>query len=127
MFFVMTSKYLPRGKKHCANCTLKKNDCSSLSFENMPIFAKQPDYITVNCTHFDREKKMSNNLSGLNDILFEQLNRLNESKDEQLGAEINRSKAIGLIAANIINNAKLALDASRTGQKEMPDMIGFDG
>jgi hypothetical protein len=63
-------KFKPRGKQ-CAKCTMRLNDCSSLAFENMPIYTKTPDFTTVTCTHFDKEEKMSNNLSGLNDILFD--------------------------------------------------------
>ena len=58
---------------------------------------------------------MKNKLSDMNNILFEQLERLNDENitGEDLTAEIERSKALSGIASNIINNAKVQLDAAK--------------
>lgn len=77
---------------------------------------------------------MKNKIQDLNDHLFAQLERLNDEDltEEKLDAEITRSKAVSAIASQIINNARLALDAtklqvefgtaSRTGVA-MPEML----
>ncbi|WP_368163019.1 hypothetical protein [Aeromonas sp. s6] len=56
---------------------------------------------------------MKNKLTDLNDHLFAQLERLgDESLDsEKLKDEIARSKAITAVSSQIVNNARLALDA----------------
>ena len=56
---------------------------------------------------------MKNKLTDLNDHLFAQLERLgDESLDsERLKDEIARSKAITAVSSQIVNNARLALDA----------------
>ena len=61
-----------------------------------------------------------NNLSKLNDVLFDQLLRLTDDSitDDFLEEEINRSKAVSSIARDIIANSKLALDVV-TVQKNM--------
>ena len=61
-----------------------------------------------------------NNLSKLNDVLFDQLVRLSDDTvgDDYLSAEIERSKAVSSIARDIISNSKLALDIV-TVQKNM--------
>lgn len=58
---------------------------------------------------------MNNKLTNLNDYLFEQLERLNdeESLSENFDKEIERTKAITTVSQQIINNAKLALDAKK--------------
>lgn len=52
-------------------------------------------------------------LLGLNEMLFEQLNRLNNKdlKGEELDEEIKRSSEMNKVAKNIINNADLLLRA----------------
>lgn len=61
------------------------------------------------------KKGLNNKLSDLNNYLFEQIERLqdDDQTDEQLEKEIQRSKAVSGIAAQIVNNAKLALDAQK--------------
>lgn len=61
-----------------------------------------------------QEEKMGKSINELNDILFDQLQRLNSEgmKEEELEKEIKRSKAITDVAKNIIENADLALRAS---------------
>lgn len=56
---------------------------------------------------------MKNKLTDLNNHLFAQLERLgDESLDsEKLKDEIARSKAITSVSSQIVNNARLALDA----------------
>ena len=58
---------------------------------------------------------MKNKIQDLNDHLFAQLERLNDEDltDENLTKEIERTKAVTAISSQIINNAKLALDATK--------------
>ena len=75
---------------------------------------------------------MKNKLTDLNNHLFEQLERLNDDdlKGDALAEEINRSKAITGVAAQIIGNAKLALDAQLAIDdrliKKAPAMLGVE-
>ena len=74
---------------------------------------------------------MKNKLTDLNDHLFAQLERLgDESLDsEKLKDEIARSKAITAVSSQIVNNARLALDAQiavrdlQPGNR-LPSMLG---
>lgn len=53
-----------------------------------------------------------NKLTDLNDLLFEQLEKLVTAEDdEEIKTEISRSKAVSSIATNIIETAGLALKA----------------
>lgn len=52
------------------------------------------------------------NLSDLNSILFDQLNRLN-SESCDIKQEADRAKAMALIAKEAVNNARLAFEASK--------------
>lgn len=56
---------------------------------------------------------MKNQPIDVNNILFEQLERLNdeELKGEELDKEIKRSRALTNVANSIVNNAALALKA----------------
>ena len=56
-----------------------------------------------------------NTLIDLNNHLFAQLERLGdeELKPEQLKVEINRSKAIGGIARNVVDTAKITLEGMK--------------
>lgn len=58
---------------------------------------------------------MKNKLGDLHNHLFEQIERLNDEdlKDEALAQEIARGNAMVNIAAQIIQNGKLALDAMK--------------
>lgn len=75
---------------------------------------------------------MKNNLSDLNNYLFEELERLNDDddellKEENLDKEIKRSKAITSVAQTIINNAHTVLEAQKfvndTGRDQLPKML----
>ncbi len=73
---------------------------------------------------------MKNKLIDLNNHLFSQLERLSdeEIKGESLKEEILRSRAISTVAAQIIDNARLALDAQKAMDnsiRKMPPMIGI--
>jgi hypothetical protein len=72
---------------------------------------------------------MKNKLIDLNNHLFAQMERLDEEETigDKLKEEIERSRAIGGIARNIIDNARLALDAQKAlGEtiRSLPAMIG---
>lgn len=56
---------------------------------------------------------MKNQLIDLNNVLYEQLERLNDEdlKGEDLDKEIKRSRALTNVANSIINNGALALKA----------------
>ncbi len=62
-----------------------------------------------------------NKITDLNDHLFLQLERLNddELKGEDLQQEIERSKAIGVIASQIVGAAKVSVDAAKLYAKGM--------
>jgi len=66
-----------------------------------------------------------------NKHLFAQLERLSdeETLGEKLDEEIGRSRAVGSIARNIIDNARLALDAQKAlgnTVRELPAMMGIE-
>ena len=58
---------------------------------------------------------MKNNLTDLNNYLFESIERLidDELSDEELEKEIKRSEAVQKIAKTIIDNGTLALQAQK--------------
>lgn len=58
---------------------------------------------------------IKNKLTDLNDHLFAQLERLNneDMPEEKMMMEIERSKAVGNIAKNIISNGRLLLDSKK--------------
>lgn len=67
---------------------------------------------------------MNNNLESLNNYLFEELERLNDeeslSSEELLDKELKRSKAITQVACQIVQNAKVVLEA-----KKHADQFGY--
>lgn len=58
---------------------------------------------------------MTNNLTNLNDILFDQIRRLenDDLSDEALEKEIKKSEQLTKLSVVVLNNAKLALDAQK--------------
>jgi len=74
---------------------------------------------------------MKNKLIDLNNHLFAQLERLGDEdlKGDDMIKEIDRSKAMSSLASQIINNAKVALDAHKSINdgmiKTAPEMIGM--
>lgn len=58
---------------------------------------------------------MKNKLTDLNNHLFSQMERLSdeEIKKEDLKEEVGRAKAVTIVANQIINNARLILDARK--------------
>ncbi|MDD2208157.1 MAG: hypothetical protein PHG03_00130 [Bacilli bacterium] len=77
---------------------------------------------------------MKNKLSDVNDYLFEQLERLNddETLDEanNFEKEIKRARAITGVTSQIVQNAKVALDAKKyldeAGSESLPNMFLLD-
>ena len=69
-----------------------------------------------------------NTLMDLNNALFEQLERLND-EDINIEEELPRVNAIDSIAKNIIDNARLALDAEKfkddrmNADRKLPRML----
>ena len=58
--------------------------------------------------------KTKNGINDLNNLLFEQLEKLNDADNlDDLSIEIERSKAITGISTQIINNGKLAIEAQK--------------
>lgn len=51
-------------------------------------------------------------LTNLNDILFDQLTRLNKD-DCDIKQETDRAKAMSMLAKEAVNNARLAFDTSK--------------
>lgn len=76
---------------------------------------------------------MKNKLIDLNNHMFAQMERLSDEnmKEEDLAKEINRSKAVSNLAAQMINNASLALKAAVAINdgllKTPPAMLGLNG
>lgn len=73
-----------------------------------------------------------NTLADLKDHLFEQIERLNDDdlKGDELRQEIDRSKAMSQVATQIINSAKVTVDAVRLvsqGRVEKEDVKGVIG
>lgn len=76
---------------------------------------------------------MKNKLIDLNNHLFAQMERLSEEETvgEKLREEIERSRALANVARNIIENARLALDAQKLLDDSMrirrlPEMLGIE-
>ena len=67
---------------------------------------------------------MKNNLVDLNNYLFEELERLNDDEtlmnEDTLEKELKRSKAITEVSSQIVQNAKIMLEA-----KKHSDTFGF--
>lgn len=76
----------------------------------------------------------SNRLEDLNDMLFNQLVRLDKDdiSEEELKKEVERSKAMNSVARAIVDNARVVLDATRfmdgriDANSKLPHMIGVD-
>ena len=69
-----------------------------------------------------------NKLTDLHNILFEQLERLNDETltEEELEQEIKRSKAVTSVANSIIDNANTILQAQEfvnTFKTDVPDLL----
>jgi len=78
---------------------------------------------------------MKNKSNDLHNILFEELERLNDLDDEdikngKLEGEIRRAEAMNKVATQIISNGRLVLDSIRVQCEApeavvMPDMLTF--
>ena len=75
---------------------------------------------------------MKNTLTHLNDHLYAQLERLGNEDitSEQLAVEMDRTKAITVISREVIDNAKLVLEAEKLRTDDriqtLPALLGFD-
>ena len=77
----------------------------------------------------------SNRLEDLNDLLFNELTRLDRDdiKPEELSHEIDRAKAMADVGNTIINNANTVLKAAKIYDRRvdsnmtLPHMIGING
>ena len=78
---------------------------------------------------------MKNTLADLNNILFEQLERLNDDDltDEQLEMQLKKTDSIVKVSEKIIENGELAFRAIQhkdkyysTGTKSLPPMLEGD-
>lgn len=71
-------------------------------------------------------------MSDLNNLLFEQLERVMDSDEKELSAEIQRGKAVVDIGLAIVTNARLELEAVRyiseglADGAKMPTMLAGD-
>lgn len=76
----------------------------------------------------------SNKLEDLNDMLFNQLVRLDKDdiSDDELKKEVDRSKAMNSVAHTIVDNARVVLSAAKFMDNridpnyELPHMIGVE-
>lgn len=70
-------------------------------------------------------EKANKTLADLNTALFDQLERLSKAEGETLKGEIERTRAVSGLAREIVENAKLALEAHRTigGKQNTPKML----
>ena len=75
-----------------------------------------------------------NKLIDLNNHLFAQLERLNDEEltQEEIKNEVQRAKAISGVASQVINNAKVTIDAMKLikedhySKDELPVYIGIE-
>lgn len=76
----------------------------------------------------------SNKLEDLNDMLFNQLVRLDKDdiSDDELKKEVDRSKAMNSVAHTIVDNARVVLSAAKfmdnriDPNSNLPHMIGVE-
>lgn len=76
----------------------------------------------------------SNKLEDLNDMLFNQLVRLDKDdiSDDELKKEVDRSKAMNSVAHAIVDNARVVLSAAKfmddriDPNSKLPHMIGVE-
>lgn len=76
----------------------------------------------------------SNKLEDLNDMLFNQLVRLDKDdiSDDELKKEVDRSKAMNSVAHTIVDNARVVLSAAKfmddriNPNSKLPRMIGVE-
>lgn len=76
---------------------------------------------------------MKNKMQHLNNHMFTQMERLcdDELSGDKLKEEIDRSKAVSNLAAQMINNARLVLKAAMAVNdgliEKPPELLGIDG
>lgn len=99
----------PRLKKY-----LEKNDREVFMLEERT--KKQ-----YNPTNPPKHSKQNNTLVGLNNILFDQLNKLNNSADENFEKEIRKSYAISQLAQQIVANTNTCIKALKVAKEKNID------
>lgn len=73
-----------------------------------------------------------NKLTDMHNILMEQLERLNDDDLEELQAEIKRSRAMADISAQIVDNARVHIEAAQfqadynRETPVLPKMLGIE-
>lgn len=90
---------------------LQKNDKEVFMIEQKNTYVQKND-----STNKSDKNLMKNNLKSLNDYLFEELERLNDDESlvgDNLEKELKRSKAITQVSNQIVQNAKVILDAKK--------------
>ena len=74
-----------------------------------------------NPTNPPKHSKENNTLVGLNNILFDQLNKLNNSADENFEKEIRKSYAISQLAQQIVANTNTCIKALKVAKEQNID------
>lgn len=76
---------------------------------------------------------MKNSLTDLQNVLFDQLDRLADAmKDDEVAFEINRSKAMTSVSKEIIDSKRLMLEITKYAddcnmpKKEMPENLRLE-
>lgn len=109
---------------HCGGCEIfKKSSLSqgSQGTRRKPVFGSGLKPIKEKRSDYMSDEK--NQLIDLNDSLFRQMERLADKDldEEGLHKEILRSKAVSNLAAQIIQNARLALDGAKAIKAGLAD------
>ncbi len=78
---------------------------------------KEVKYQEVQPVNKVKKSARGSSLKDLNDILFEQLNKLNDSAGEEFEKEIRKSYAVSQIAQQIIANTNTAIKATKLAKE----------
>jgi hypothetical protein len=99
---------------NCESCDvyLQSPEYEQLQIKNKKLKNKEKEEMAGQTTVINNDK---NQLIDLNEALFKQMDRLTDESlsEEALQKEIQRSKAVSNLAAQIVQNAKLALEGAK--------------